>query len=190
MSPSPDKTDLRRAMRAARNAYVAGLTPDERTALEARLAEVLWPLAQAARCIAGYAARGSEIDPTTLLRQAGNAMISSAYPAFATATSPMIFRSGQCAEDCPVGGVQPPHQAKEVEPDLVLVPLLAIDRDGHRLGQGGGHYDRALPALRAAGALLIGIGWTMQRRDAALPADPWDVPLDGFATPAGLEMFR
>jgi 5-formyltetrahydrofolate cyclo-ligase len=102
----------------------------------------------------------------------------------------MIFRSGQYAEDCPVGGVQPPHQAKEVIPDLVLVPLLAIDPAGHRLGQGGGHYDRVLPALSAVGAMLIGVGWDLQRLDFLLPTDPWDVALDGFASPAGLEMFR
>ena len=190
MSPSPDKSDLRRSMRAARNSYVAGLGPDERAALQSRLAEILWPVAQSAGCIAGYAARGSEIDPTMLLRRAANAMIGLAYPAFASATAPMVFRSGQCAEDCPVGGVQPPHQAKEIEPDLVLVPLLAVDQHGNRIGQGGGHYDRALPALRAAGVPLIGIGWTMQRLDFALTPDPWDIPLDGFASPDGLELFR
>ena len=110
-------------------------------------------------------------------------------PAFLTATSPMIFRSGQCAEDCPVGGVQPPPQAREVQPDLVLVPLVAADRFGNRLGQGGGHYDRALPALRAMGARIVGIGWDMQLVDTPIVADHWDIPLDAFASPAGLMEF-
>ena len=184
------KAELRRTLRAARKAFVQSLSAEERGELEASLADHLWPLVERASIVAGYSPRGSEIDPSPLLFRAGNAFKSVAYPAFTSAKAPMIFRSGQCAEDCPVGGVQPPHQAKEVRPDLVLVPLLAVDRSGNRLGQGGGHYDRALPALRDAGATIIGIGWAMQRLDRCLPAEPWDVPLDGFASPDGLELFQ
>ena len=166
------------------------LSAEKRSALEAALADVLWPLVERATIVAAYSPRGSEIDPSALLFRAGNAFKSVAYPAFTSAEAPMIFRSGQCAEDCPVGGVQPPHQAKEVRPDLILVPLLGVDPGGHRLGQGGGHYDRALPVLREFGAIIIGIGWAMQRLDRASPAEPWDVRLDGFASPDGLEMFQ
>src|SRR5439155_37073 len=77
----------------------------------------VWPLVRSARVVAGYHPMGSEIDPLQLLRHAMNNHISAAYPAFLTADSQMIFRSAQCAEDCPVGGVQPPHQAKEFDPD-------------------------------------------------------------------------
>ncbi|MEO7786828.1 MAG: 5-formyltetrahydrofolate cyclo-ligase, partial [Sphingomicrobium sp.] len=156
---------------------------------QSRLVDVLLPELQGRRVVAAYAPVGSEIDPTMLLWHAGNAMITAAYPAFDSATSPMIFRGGQCAEDCPVGGIQPPGQARIVEPDLVIVPLLAIDHAGNRLGQGGGHYDRTLPELREKGARVIGVGWTMQMLEIALPADPWDVPLDAFASPDGLVEF-
>jgi 5-formyltetrahydrofolate cyclo-ligase len=166
------------------------LDPAERDQLEGHLAEMVWPLVERARVLAGYEPMGSEISPKKTLWRAGNAWITTALPAFLSKESLMIFRSGQCAEDCPVGGVQPPHQAKEVVPDLVLVPLLAIDPAGHRLGQGGGHYDRVLQTLRSAGAILIGIGWDFQRLAFSLPHDPWDVALDGFASPSGLEMFR
>jgi 5-formyltetrahydrofolate cyclo-ligase len=44
--------------------------------------------------------------------------------------------------------------------------------------------------LREHGALLIGVGWAVQRLDTEIPDDPWDLPLDGFASPEGLEMFR
>ena len=195
-SPSPFSIDraaakqaLRRELRVARRDYVANLAAGERERLEAVLLEVLLPEIAGKAVLAGYSPMGSEIDPTMLLRHAGDASITTAYPAFVTKDAPMIFRSGQCAEGCPVGGVQPPGQAKTVEPDLVLVPLLAVDRAGNRLGQGGGHYDRALPALRAAGARLIGIGWAMQLIDMMLPPDPWDVPLDAFASPDGLVEF-
>jgi 5-formyltetrahydrofolate cyclo-ligase len=47
-----------------------------------------------------------------------------------------------------------------------------------------------LGRLRERGALLIGVGWEAQKVDAVIPAEPWDVQLDGFASPAGLELFR
>jgi len=196
-SPSPfPRTDtatakqaLRRLMRRARKDFFAGLRLEERADLQSRLVDVLLPELKGRQVIAAYWPIGSEIDVTMLLWHAGNAMITGAYPAFDTATSPMIFRGGQCAEDGPHGGVQPPWQAAIVEPDLLLVPLLAVDRKGNRLGQGGGHYDRALPGLRAKGARLIGVGWAMQLLDISIPADPWDVPLDAFASPDGLIEF-
>jgi 5-formyltetrahydrofolate cyclo-ligase len=183
------KQALRRVLRSARRDYVAGLSLDEKAQLQSRLVDHLLPELAGRHYIAGYAPMGSEIDPAMLLWHAGNAGIDSAFPAFLDVSSPMIFRSGQCAEDCPVGGVQPPHQARTVDPDLVLVPLLAIDHTGNRLGQGGGHYDRALPALRERGARIIGVGWAMQLLDIALPAEPWDVPLDAFASPEGIQEF-
>ena len=194
-SPAPfdsasAKQSLRRTTRAARRDYFAALGIEDRAALQSRLVDHLLPELAGRRCVAAYAPRGSEIDPQMLLWHAGNALIDGAYPAFADATSPMHFRSGHCAEDCPVGGAQPPHQAKIVEPDLVLVPLLAVDRTGHRLGQGGGHYDRALVELRAKGARIIGVGWAMQMLDTLLPAEPWDVRLDAFTSPVGLRNFR
>ena len=76
-----------------------------------------------------------------------------------------------------------------VEPDLILVPLIAIDERGTRLGRGKGHYDRALGRLRKTPAILIGVGWSMQKLADTIPADEWDVPLDGFACPDALTMF-
>ena len=193
-SPAPAekpaaKQALRRILRAARRDYVAGLRLDEQAELQSRLVDHLLPLIRDRHCVAGYAPQGSEIDPTMLLWHAGNALIGSAYPAFLTASSTMIFRSGLCAEDCPVGGVQPPGHAKTVEPDFVIVPLLAADRAGNRLGQGGGHYDRALPALRDKGARIVGVGWAMQLLDSGLPTEPWDVRLDAFVSPDGMLEF-
>ncbi len=69
------------------------------------------------------------------------------------------------------------------------MPLLAVDRRGTRLGQGGGHYDRTLATLRAAGPVLaVGMAWDCQLVDA-LPTDPWDEPLDALATPSGWRDF-
>ncbi len=72
----------------------------------------------------------------------------------------------------------------------MLVPLVAIDGSGTRLGRGKGHYDRALVRLKKSGARLIGVGWAMQRLTETIPADEWDVPLNGYASPDRLELFN
>ena len=196
MVPSPplpaerDKAQLRFDARRRRRAFVASLSQAERDDLAAMLPDLLQPLIAKAGRVAAYHAVGSEIDPALVLKRALERGCDAALPAFASADGPMIFRSGVVAETGPHGIPQPPHQAKVIIPDLVLVPLLAVDRHGTRLGQGGGHYDRALPALRNGGAVIIGVGWAMQLVEGDLPADPWDVPLDGFVSPEGMTMWR
>lgn len=61
--------------------------------------------------------------------------------------------------------------------DVVLVPALAIDPDGYRLGQGGGFYDRALPQLRA---WKHGVVYPYERMEHDLPREPWDIPVDSW----------
>ena len=65
--------------------------------------------------------------------------------------------------------MQPRLTGPVVDPDLILVPLIAIDGRGTRLGRGKGHYDRALARLRKSGARLIGVGWPLQRLADAIP---------------------
>ena len=131
-------------------------------------------------------ASSTEADPLG----AGYAADKTAFPAFSHGDERFRFRIGAPTARGPHGIPQPGPLAAEVDPDLVLVPLLAIDGEGHRVGQGGGHYDRALAPLRQRGARLIGVGWPVQRLEAPLPSEPWDIALDGFASPSGLEMFR
>lgn len=73
--------------------------------------------------------------------------------------------------------------------DVVLLPLLAFDRQGHRLGTGGGWYDSSFAFLhevaRPAKPLLVGVGYSFQEV-AAIPAEPWDVDLDYVATDSKL----
>jgi len=186
LSPSMSKAELRIGTRAARKAYVSSLSEADRRALEERLAGRLRPLIERSRSVGGYHAVGSEIDvaPAMALAQ------EHALPTFDEEQEIFRFRRGPASTTGPHGIPQPPSQAPILSCALVLVPLLAIDPQGHRLGQGGGHYDRALPLLRKAGSTLIGVGWSMQRLDFEMPHEPWDVALDGFASPAGLEMFR
>ena len=65
--------------------------------------------------------------------------------------------------------MQPAKRHPAVEPDLILVPLIAIDSRGTRLGRGKGHYDRALVRLKKSSARLIGVGWPLQRLTETIP---------------------
>lgn len=185
-----DKVALRRVAREARKAFVEGLARDEREALEAKLAEILAPLLANSHIVGGYCPMPSEISPLPALEASAAEGKIVAYPAFADHQAMFRFLAGDPSEAGPWACFQPPLDSPEVFPDLALVPLVAIDGHGTRLGQGKGHYDRVLGKLREHGALLIGIGWQVQKLDAIIPAEPWDVPLDGFASPDGLEMFR
>ena len=73
---------------------------------------------------------------------------------------------------------------------LIVVPLVGFDAAGHRLGMGGGWYDRSLAFRRAAGAppWLVGAGFSAQRVDA-LPTEAWDVPLDAVCTESATHTF-
>ena len=189
--PAPaDKVALRRLARERRQAFVEGLGRADREALEARLAEVLAPLLANSHVVGGYCPLPSEISPFPALEAASARGATVAYPAFADHQANFRFLAGDPSEAGPWACFQPPLDAPEVHPDLVLVPLVAIDGKGTRLGQGKGHYDRVLARLREHGALLVGLGWAVQKVNAIIPIDPWDVALDGFASPEGLEMFR
>ena len=113
-----------------------------------------------------------------------------AFPAFHNPAKPFRYLAGDPLVPGPFGILQPRLTAPEVVPDLVLVPLIAVDSTGARLGRGKGHYDRVLGRMRKNGAKLVGVGWAIQRIADTIPGDPWDVPLDGFASPEGLEWFK
>lgn len=190
-SPLPrGKAHLREELRARRHAYAASLAPETRAALEADLAEVLAPVLLKARAVAGYHPLKDEISPGPALEAAAASGKITAVPAFVDRDARMTFRSGDVIDPGPWGILQPRPDAPNVAPDLLLVPLIAIDRVGNRIGMGKGHYDRVLPGLRASGATLVGVGWDCQLLDQPLEPEPWDVPLDAFASPAGLEDFR
>ena len=185
-----DKVALRRLGRERRQAFVSALSPEDRGRLEHQLAQVLEPVLAKSRITGGYAPMPTEISPLQALEAAAANGTMIAFPAFSDHQSEFRFLAGEPEETGPWAVLQPPLDAPHVYPDLVLVPLVAVDGKGTRLGQGKGHYDRVGPELRNHGALLIGVGWAVQMVDTEIPADPWDLPLDGFASPEGLEMFR
>jgi 5-formyltetrahydrofolate cyclo-ligase len=185
--PELTKASLRAAALNARKAFVASLSDADRTLLERRLAEQLTAICANATVVAGYSPLGSEISPLLAMEEARAVGAIVAFPAFSDPAKPFRFLAGDPSVGGPFGILQPRPTAPPVEPDVILVPLIAVDGRGTRLGRGKGHYDRVLAPLRRKGARLIGIGWQVQRIDDEIPRDPWDVPMDGFASPDGFE---
>jgi 5-formyltetrahydrofolate cyclo-ligase len=181
-----ERGEARRVARAAREAFATALAGPVRRGLEQALArQVLANVTLAPGVLGTYAAQGAEIDPHILGWAAVARGWSLAWPRVTGPALPLAFHS--CTEAALRPGFraipEPPGTLPEARPDLLLVPLLAVDRAGNRLGQGGGHYDRTLAALRTGRPVpAIGLAWDMQLVEA-VPRAPWDQPLDAIATP-------
>ena len=188
--PWLSKDPLRKAALEARKHFVATLSDAQKARLEKRLAERLTALLAESTVVGGYSAIGSEISVSTAMEEARAVGSIVAYPGFRDPGKPFEFLAGDPAVSGPFGTFQPKQSSPSVAPDIILVPLIAVDDRGTRLGRGKGHYDRALARLRRSGARLIGVGWDMQRLEDTIPADDWDVPIDAFASPGGVEWFR
>ena len=177
------KTELRRLARARRKQFVA----DRGSALfpthAPHMAELFGRLSPQI-CIAGYCAMPNEADISALLTQIEGRGAALALPWIGEQGQDMLFRSWTGGAPLNIAAdkfLQPLSTAKQVVPDIVLIPLLGFDRQGTRLGQGAGYYDRAL--ARESAPLRIGIAWSLQEFEN-LPADPWDMPLDAILTEA------
>ena len=182
----PSKHALRAEALERRRSYANSLSPDLRRDLEAKLAEIVLPHLMTARIVGAYHPLRAEISPYPILERLGAGQ-RGALPWFLDRDSRMIFREAPAVEPSPWGVLQPSADSEALAPDIVLVPLVAADRSGRRIGHGKGHYDRALAHLREGGGPLftIGLGWENQILDAPIEPDPWDVPLDALATPGG-----
>ncbi|WP_304170644.1 5-formyltetrahydrofolate cyclo-ligase [Phenylobacterium aquaticum] len=182
--PASAKLDLRRAFRV-RRAALAKAAPDA-----AQRAADLAPIhaLPAFACFAGYHALGSELNPGPLIRRLSALGGLFALPVCEGPDAPLIFRLWD-DRDRPVpdamGVPAPPPHAPRVHPDLVIVPLLGFDRRGGRLGQGGGHYDRTLAALRAVRPVFVlGLAYAGQEAPE-LDLEPHDQRLDAILTENG-----
>lgn len=157
-------------------------------ALGARLAEhVLREIPPpAGAVVAGFWPMGKEIDIRPLLHALAGRGHAIALPVTPKRGQPLAFRRwrpGDALARGPIGTSQPLPGAEALTPDWLLVPLLAFDRGGNRLGYGAGYYDRTLAALPAA--RRIGCAYACQLLDE-VPAGPEDVPLHAVATEDGV----
>jgi len=183
-SPPPASKAAHRAEALARRREQArALTPELRAELERKLAEIVLPHFIGAKIVAGYHPLKAEISPYPILERLGEGQ-RAVLPWFLDRDARMIFREAPAVEPSPWGVLQPAASSEALAPDTVLVPLVAADRHGTRIGHGKGHYDRALAHLRESGTVFtIGLAWESQILEERLEPDPWDVPLDAIATP-------
>lgn len=146
-----------------------------------------------ASVIAGYWPKEKEFDVRHILADALARNMACCLPTIAAGQRELIFRPWD--EKTPLKkagfGLMEPEGDASVLPDILLVPLLAYDRKGHRLGYGKGHYDATLAALRAQKDILaIGVGYSEQAVLFNLPTHEFDQKLDMMLTPQGLTDFR
>jgi 5-formyltetrahydrofolate cyclo-ligase len=135
--------------------------------------------------VAGFWPMGAEIDPRPLLRALSDRGHALVLPVTPRRGLPLGFRRWRWGEELAPGpmGTRQPAQGEALSPDWLIVPLLAFDRAGRRLGYGGGYYDRTLAAL--PGAMALGVALSVQEV-AEVPAGPWDARLPRVATERGV----
>jgi len=132
--------------------------------------------------LAGYAPIHGEIDVVPLMEVLFDHRKTVALPVMRPGSRVLAFRRwepGMALTLNRYGIAEPPESAPEVAPEVVLVPLLAFDRRGNRLGYGGGYYDATLTAL--SNALAAGCGYSWQQVKS-LPAEPQDRLLNWIIT--------
>lgn len=191
-----DKAELRRAVIARRDALDLDVRAAKSAIICARLVELLDRLGAAApHTVAVYAAMGSEVDPAAFAAAAAKRGWRVAYPCMLSATDAMACGQRMCMRAVSAGDAsEAPFIAHPtwafaatgvdsdrfpIVPadvlDMIVVPLVAFDQTGARLGYGGGCYDRYLPMLSPA-CQIIGIAFDEQHVDR-VPTDAHDLPL-------------
>ena len=196
-----DKAELRRAVIARRDALDLDVRAAKSAVVCARLVELMESSGTAGqRTVAVYAAMGSEVDPAAFAAAAAKCGWRVAYPCMLSATDAMAYGQRMCmravsacnASEAPF--IAHPTRAfaatdvdsvhcsivPAAELDMIIVPLVAFDRAGARLGYGGGCYDRYLPMLSPT-CQIIGIAFDEQRVDR-VPTDAHDLPLPNIVS--------
>lgn len=186
MTAREAKRELRASARDRRRQLAtAGLAAGD--ALADRAIEIIDR--SSAGIVGGYWPLGDEIDSRPLLHRLARTGYALALPCVIDAESPLLFRRWQPGAPLRPGRyrvMEPAPEAATVRPDLLLVPMLAFDEDGYRLGYGGGYYDRTIAALEQAGRCpyCVGLAFSGQRVER-LPREEHDRRLDAVLTESG-----
>ncbi len=188
--PADVKAILRRKALARRDALPAAARAQAAETIAARV----FPLPVGpGTIISGFMPLKSEINPLPLMRKLAAAGARLALPVVAGRGQPLIMRAWAFGEPLVAGvwGIREPKpEAPEVEPDILLVPLLAFDRSGNRIGYGAGYYDMTITVLRAKKPVIAaGIAFAAQELDA-VPITPRDARLDLVLTEHEVIDFR
>jgi 5-formyltetrahydrofolate cyclo-ligase len=177
-APVTVKSELRREALARRDA----IAPEQRTAAAETIAARPFPVAvPPGSIVSGFSPMKSEINPVPLMRRLADGGAKLALPVVVGRGQPLIMRAWTFGERLTSGvwGIREPDaDAPEVLPDILIVPLAAFDRAGHRIGYGAGYFDMTLHRLRGLKPIVaVGIAFAEQEI-AAVPATPRDARLD------------
>jgi 5-formyltetrahydrofolate cyclo-ligase len=181
---------LRREAIARRDALPA----DARAQAALVIAERPFPVdIDAEAIVSGFFPMKSEISPIPLMRKLAEAGARLALPVVTGRGKPLIMRAWSFGQPLASGvwGIREPlADAPEVLPDVLLVPLLAFDRHGHRIGYGAGYYDMTITALRAQKRVTaVGLAFAAQEIER-VPTTPHDARLDLVLTENEIIDFR
>ena len=182
LAPTPTKAELRAKALARREA----LTDKQRTKSAQALAKRGLPVEiVTGMVVSGYSPIRNEIDPAPLLLRRAEQGARLALPVVNARGKSLTFRAWSPSDRLmlgPLGIPEPSPAAAELIPDIMLVPLAAFDRLGHRIGYGAGHYDYTFAHLRKSKAVTgIGVAFAVQEIEA-VPALSHDVALDFVLT--------
>jgi len=179
--------DDKRILRGTMLAWRGGLDEEERRAAAAGLVET-WRLerpVETPTVVSGFWPMAEELDIRPLMIELHNQGCQLALPVVVAKRQPLVFRAwrpGDPLEAGVFGTLHPSPKREAVEPDALIVPLLASDEEGWRLGYGGGFYDRTLEALRAKKIVTaVGVGFNAQLLPE-VPHGPSDQRLDWLLT--------
>jgi 5-formyltetrahydrofolate cyclo-ligase len=143
--------------------------------------------------VSGFMPMKSEINPLPLLKRLAAAGAKLALPVVAGRGKPLIMRAWEFGAPLEAGvwGIrQPKADAPEIDPDILIVPLAAFDRAGHRIGYGAGYYDMTITRLRGIKSVVVlGIGFAAQEIPR-VPATERDARLDLVLTEREIIDFR
>jgi 5-formyltetrahydrofolate cyclo-ligase len=182
MTSSGSVEELKATLRQEAIARRDALPAHERKAAAETIAARKFPLAiTPSTIVSGFMPLKSEINPLPLLQKLAEAGARLALPAIAGRGKPLLMRAWEFGAPLDRGqwGIREPKaDAPEVEPDILLVPLLAFDRAGFRLGYGAGYYDMTIHWLRGLKPITaIGIAFAVQEVPK-IPTTPRDERLD------------
>lgn len=188
------KQQLRRQIRLARKA----LTREQHHAAAHAVARYASPFIRRGKRLSAYWAAGSELDMSVLISDALHRGAEIYLPVIPFRGRRLWFsrfdQHSRWYRDRRYGMLECTGRQRRAEQmDVMFMPLLGIDREGYRLGQGGGFYDTSLAFQHrrklARRPLLIGVAYSCQLVDH-VPREPWDTPIDGLITEQGLIWFK
>ncbi len=184
-TPADQKALARKEASRIRKNAASAAPPDSAEQLAQTLSQVVDSLRF--NTVSGFLPIGSEIDVRPALDLCRGRGKQVALPVVTGVGEPLLFRLWRPGDPLikeGFGTMAPAPEAEIALPDLMLVPLLAFDRDGYRLGYGGGFYDRTIEKARSEGRPVTTIGVAYAAQEVkAVPRDTFDQPLDWIITP-------